>query len=56
MEIGLETQYLLRRHVLKIHKMLDVSSDTENNQQWDGYRIAIGNYLANALILSLGRS
>ena len=36
--------------------MLDVSSETENNQQWDGYRIAIGNYLANALILSLGRS
>ena len=40
----------------KIHKMLDVCSETEINQQWDGYRTAIGNYLADALILSLGRS
>ena len=45
----------LARHVKKIHKMLDVCSETETNQQWDGYRIAIGNYLAEALILSVGR-
>ena len=45
----------LARHVKKIHKMLEVCSETETNQQWDGYRIAIGNYLAEALILSVGR-
>ena len=36
--------------------LLDIEEDVDPNDQWSGYKTALGNYLANALILSLGRS
>ena len=36
--------------------LLDIDEGTDENAQWSGYKMALGNYLADSLILSLGRS
>ena len=35
---------------------MDVNEEKDMNAQWYGYKTALGNYLADSLILSLGRS
>ena len=36
--------------------LLDIDEGTDENAQWSGYKTALGNYLADSLIVSLGRS
>ena len=36
--------------------LLDIDEEIDQNAQWSGYKMALGNYLADSLILSLGRS
>ena len=36
--------------------LLDIDEGTDENAQWSGYNTALGNYLADSLIVSLGRS
>ena len=48
-------QSLTLQSILDI-ALLDIDEGTDENAQWSGYKTALGNYLADSLIVSLGRS